>query len=123
MSFNAASALAFAALFWAAVGPIAPRSVCGATSITHEWRDSGVVASVARRASISSGATVTPSWAASFAWYLVSMSRSRVVAGSDWRCWAMVDWSDVPWASVRWPAVTAVRVRASASSRRQVSIL
>ena len=58
---------------------------------------------------MSSGATVTPSWAASFAWYFVSMSRSRVVAGSDWRCWAIVDCSDVPWASVRWPAATAVR--------------
>ena len=35
MSLSAASALAFAALFWAADGPTAPRSVSGATSITH----------------------------------------------------------------------------------------
>ena len=58
---------------------------------------------------MSSGVAVTPSWAASFAWYLVSMSRSSVVAGSDSRCWAMFDWSEVPWASVRCPAMTEVR--------------
>src|SRR6267378_1973905 len=48
MSLSAASALVLAALFCVADGPIAPRSVTGATSITHRWRDSGVVASYAR---------------------------------------------------------------------------
>jgi hypothetical protein len=71
---------------------------------------------------MSSGVAVTPSSAASFAWSFVSMSRSSVVACSDWRCCSMLDWSDVPWASVRWPALTDVRTRASASSSRQDSM-
>ena len=52
-SVNAASAFVLAAAFWAAVGSAAPASVSGSTSMTQAWRDSGVVASVMSRASMS----------------------------------------------------------------------
>ena len=83
---SACSALAFASAFWASDGPMAPVSVVGATSMTQAWRVSGVVASTVSRASMSCGVTVTPSWAASFAWSFASISRSSVIVGSCWRC-------------------------------------
>ncbi len=45
MSLSAASALAFASAFAAAVGWTAPRSTTGLTSMIQACRDSGVVAS------------------------------------------------------------------------------
>ena len=53
MSLSAASALALASAFCAAVGSTAPASVTGATSIIQTWRVSGVVASSCSLASTS----------------------------------------------------------------------
>ena len=101
MSLSAASALALASAFWAAVGSTAPASVTGATSIIQTWRVSGVVASSCSLASMSAGAALTPSCAASDAWSLVSMMRSSAIDATLFFCWVMVDSAEVPCASVR----------------------